>query len=87
MVNCLDILTLSPDLPDLLNVRTRVSRDRGIQMPEASGSGFWNAVNFWRFFNLGLVNMIIAGVGIVTAVLRRRSRHAYTVRHLTGPTP
>ena len=84
LVNCLDILALSPDL---LNVRTRVSRDRGIQMPEGSGGGFWNAVNFWRFFNLGLVNMIIAGVGVVTAVLRRRSRHAYTVRHLTGPTP
>ncbi len=86
LVNCLDILALSPDLPDLLKVRTRVSRDRGIQMSEASGSGFWNAVNFWRFFNLGLVSMIIAGLGVVTAVFRRRSRHAYTVRHLTGPT-
>ncbi|MCH7960599.1 MAG: hypothetical protein IID08_10720, partial [Candidatus Hydrogenedentes bacterium] len=38
----------------------------------------------WKFINYGLANTLIAVTGIVVALVRRRSRNAYTLSHSTA---
>ncbi|MBI4559372.1 MAG: Gldg family protein [Candidatus Hydrogenedentes bacterium] len=69
-LNSVDAITLGDEL---VNVRGRKPIDRVIDMPSAGQK------RLWKFVNYALTNLVIAGVGISTAVLRRRSRNAYTM--------
>jgi ABC-type uncharacterized transport system involved in gliding motility auxiliary subunit len=68
-LNSVDALTLGDDI---INVRSKKQVNRTISKPSSS------ARQFWKFVNLGLVNMLIAALGIGSALLRRRARAAYT---------
>jgi ABC-type uncharacterized transport system involved in gliding motility auxiliary subunit len=68
-LNGVDALTLGDDI---INVRSKKQVNRTISKPSSS------ARQFWKFVNLGLVNMLIAALGIGSALLRRRARAAYT---------
>ena len=71
-LNSVDALTLGDKL---INVRSNKPVDRTIDKPSAA------ARTFWKFVNLGLVNILIAVTGIAIAWLRRKSRNAYTLSH------
>ncbi len=71
-MNSVDAITLGDDLVD---VRGKKPMDRLINMPRPGERSFWKVVNY------GLATVIIAGVGIAVAVIRRRSRDAYTMAH------
>ncbi len=68
-LNTVDALTLGEDI---INVRSKKQITRAISRPSA------RVRQFWKFVNLGLVPLVIAAVGIGSAVARRRSRAAYT---------
>jgi ABC-type transport system involved in multi-copper enzyme maturation permease subunit/ABC-type uncharacterized transport system involved in gliding motility auxiliary subunit len=68
-LNSVDALTLGDDI---INVRSKKQIDRTISKPSAA------ARQFWKFVNLGLVNLLIAAIGVSSAVVRRRARAAYT---------
>ncbi len=68
-LNTVDALTLGEDI---VNVRSKKQINRAISRPSAP------VRQFWKFVNLGLVPLVIAAVGIGSAVARRRSRAAYT---------
>lgn len=68
-LNSVDALTLGDDI---INVRSKKAINRTISKPSAGTR------QFWKFVNLGLVNIVIATVGIGGALLRRRARAAYT---------
>ena len=68
-LNSVDALTLGDDI---INVRSKKQINRTISKPSAS------ARQFWKFVNLGLVNILIAALGIGSALLRQRARAAYT---------
>lgn len=72
-INSVDAVTLGDDL---VHVRSRKPLDRLINLPNVRSR------NFWKLINYGLANGIIAFTGILSAVVRRRSRNAYTVAHL-----
>jgi ABC-2 type transport system permease protein len=67
-LNSMDALTLGDDI---INVRSKKQINRTISRPSASER------QFWKFINLGLVNILIAALGIGGALLRRRARVAY----------
>jgi hypothetical protein len=67
-LNSMDALTLGDDI---VNVRSKKPINRTISKPSAS------ARQLWKFVNLGLVNILIAALGIGGALLRRRARVAY----------
>jgi ABC-type uncharacterized transport system involved in gliding motility auxiliary subunit len=67
-LNSMDALTLGDDI---INVRSKKQINRTISRPSASER------QFWKFVNLGLVNILIAALGIGGALLRRRARLAY----------
>jgi ABC-type transport system involved in multi-copper enzyme maturation permease subunit/ABC-type uncharacterized transport system involved in gliding motility auxiliary subunit len=67
-LNSMDALTLGDDI---IKVRSKKQINRTISRPSAS------ARQFWKFVNLGLVNILIAALGIGGALLRRRARVAY----------
>jgi ABC-type uncharacterized transport system involved in gliding motility auxiliary subunit len=69
-LNSVDALTLGDDI---INVRSKKQINRTISKPSPS------ARQFWKFVNLGLVNILIAALGIGSALLRKRARDAYTV--------
>lgn len=69
-MNSVDAVTLGDDL---VNVRGRKPIDRLIDMPDKSTRSFWKLVNY------GLASSVIAVVGVVGALIRRRSRNAYTL--------
>ncbi|MDQ1256405.1 MAG: transp aux protein, partial [Candidatus Hydrogenedentes bacterium] len=71
-LNSVDAVTLGEDL---VNVRGKKPVDRAITKPEDATRTFWKVVNY------GLVSTIIAAIGILTAVLRRRGRNAYTMSY------
>jgi len=71
-MNSVDAITLGDDL---VNVRGKKPMDRLINMPRTGERSFWKVINY------GLATVIIAGVGIAMAVIRRRSRDAYTMAH------
>jgi ABC-2 type transport system permease protein len=68
-LNSIDALTLGDDI---INVRGKKQLDRTMSKPSAT------AREVWKFVNLGLVNLLIAAIGVGSAVLRRRARAAYT---------
>ena len=67
-LNSMDALTLGDDI---INVRSKKQINRTISRPSAS------ARQFWKFVNLGLVNILIAALGIGGALIRQRARVAY----------
>jgi ABC-2 type transport system permease protein len=71
-INSVDALALGDQL---VHIRARKPIDRAIVKPGASQRTFWKVVNY------GMVSSLIAAVGIVTAVYRRRSRNAYTMSY------
>ena len=74
-INSIDAITLGDDL---VNVRSRKPLDRVIDLPSTRTRSIWKMVNY------GLANGIIALIGIVGAILRRRSRNAYTLSHMNA---
>ncbi len=72
-VNSVGAVTLGDDL---VHVRGRKPIDRLVGLPDAGTR------TLWKWLNYGLANGLIALVGIVGAVLRRRSRTAYTLAQL-----
>ena len=67
-LNSIDALTLGDDI---INVRSKKQINRTISRPSAS------VRQFWKFVNLGLVNILMAALGIGGALLRQRARLAY----------
>lgn len=74
-LNAIDALTLGEDLID---VRTKKPIDRTMARPTEA------ARTFWKFVNYFLINLIVALVGIVIIVRRKRSREAYTAAQHSG---
>ncbi|MDK1021534.1 MAG: Gldg family protein [Candidatus Hydrogenedentes bacterium] len=74
-INSIDAVTLGDDL---INVRGRKPIDRLIDTP-SSGTR-----QMWKFVNYVLASTAIALVGISVAMLRRRSRDAYTMAYLSA---
>jgi hypothetical protein len=68
-LNSIDALALGDDI---INVRGKKQLDRTMNKPSST------ARDVWKFVNLGLVNLLIATIGVGSAVLRRRGRAAYT---------
>ena len=77
-MNSVDAVTLGDDL---VNVRGRKPIDRAISLPPNSERTFWKVVNY------GLAAAVIAAVGIATAMIRRRSRNAYTMSFASADNP
>ena len=71
-LNAVDALALSEEL---IHIRAKKPMDRTIDRPSAVMR------NLWKFINLGLVNLVIAIVGVGGALVRRRRRESYTVQH------
>jgi hypothetical protein len=69
LLNSVDALTRGEEI---VNVRGKKQVDRAISKPAAA------VRQFWKFVNLGLVPLVIAVLGIGSAIARRRSRSAYT---------
>jgi len=67
-LNSVDALTLGDDI---INVRSKKQINRTISKPSAGTR------QLWKFINLGLVNILIAGLGIGGALVRQRARTAY----------
>jgi ABC-type uncharacterized transport system involved in gliding motility auxiliary subunit len=72
-INSIDALTLGDEIID---IRGKKGIARTISKPDTATR------QFWKFVNLGLVNLLIAAVGITSAIVRRRSRAAYTAKQL-----
>jgi ABC-2 type transport system permease protein len=68
-LNSIDALTLGDDI---INVRSKKQIDRTISRPSPATR------QLWKFVNLGLVNLLIAAIGVGSAALRRRARATYT---------
>jgi len=69
-MNAVDAITLGDDL---VNVRGRKPIDRLINTPSIATQQTWKVINYT------LASGIIAAIGIAVAVVRRRSRDAYTM--------
>lgn len=69
-MNAVDGVTLTDEI---VHIRGRKPVDRTISMPSPATRRFWKMVNY------ALMNILVAAVGITTAVLRRRARNAYTM--------
>lgn len=72
-INSIDALTLGDDI---IGVRSKKGISRTINKPSMATR------QLWKFVNLGLVNILIAAIGIGAALLRRRSRAAYSAKQL-----
>jgi ABC-2 type transport system permease protein len=73
-LNSVDALTLGDEI---IQVRSKKPINRSISKPSPATR------QFWRFVNLGLVNMVIAAIGIALAMIRRRTRAAYSATQAT----
>jgi hypothetical protein len=71
-LNSVDAVTLGDDI---VHIRSRKPIDRMIDMPGTTTR------RVWKFVNYTLATAIIAGVGIVSAFIRRRARNAYTMAY------
>ncbi|MFO7775639.1 MAG: Gldg family protein [Candidatus Hydrogenedentota bacterium] len=71
ILNSVDAVTLGEQI---VHIRGAHPIDRTIETPSAAQRAFW------RFINFVAVNAVIAGAGVVTALMRRRARHAYTMK-------
>jgi ABC-type transport system involved in multi-copper enzyme maturation permease subunit len=74
-LNTVDAVTLGDDL---LNVRGHKPIDRIIASPSAGTKTRWKLINY------GFAISVISIAGIVTTLVRRRSRNAYTLAHNPG---
>jgi hypothetical protein len=74
-LNTVDAVTLGDDL---LNVRGHKPIDRIIASPSAGTKARWKLINY------GFAISVISIAGIVTTLVRRRSRNAYTLAHSAG---
>jgi ABC-type uncharacterized transport system involved in gliding motility auxiliary subunit len=72
-MNSVDALTLGDDM---IHIRSKKPINRTISKPSAATR------QFWKFVNLGLVNLAIAMVGVGSAIIRQRARLAYTTSQL-----
>ncbi len=70
VLNSVDVMTLGPDL---INVRGQKLVNRSIERPDKGARVFWKTINY------AAVNLIIVGIGIVVALVRKQSRTAYTM--------
>lgn len=68
-MNSIDALTLGDDIID---VRGNKLINRTISKPSPATR------QLWKFINLGLVNLLIAAIGLGTAIVRQHARGAYT---------
>jgi len=73
-LNSVDAVSLGDEI---INVRSRKPIERLIDMPDTTTR------NVWKFVNYTLASAIIAAIGIVTSMLRRRARNAYTMAYGT----
>jgi ABC-2 type transport system permease protein len=73
-LNSVDALTLGDDI---MQVRRKEPINRSISKPDPATK------QLWRFVNLGLVNVVIAAIGITSAMIRRRARASYTATQST----
>lgn len=71
-LNSVDALTLGEDI---INVRSKKRINRAIAKPSAA------LRQFWKFINLGFVNLLVAAIGIGSAIARQRARATYTTSH------
>jgi len=71
-LNCVDSLTLGDELA---SIRGKKPIDRTIDRPSDGQR------TFWRLANYGLGSVLIAAAGIVSTLMRKRSRNAYTMDH------
>ncbi|NIA14781.1 MAG: ABC transporter permease subunit [Nitrospiraceae bacterium] len=71
-LNSVDAIALGDEL---VHVRSRKAIDRAITRPEAGTRRFWKTVNYT------FATIVIGAIGIVSAMLRKRSRNAYTIAH------
>lgn len=69
-LNCVDNLTWGDDI---VSVRGSKPIDRAIDKPSDAQRGFW------QFVNYAAVSIVIAGIGIASWFVRKRSRDAYTM--------
>jgi hypothetical protein len=76
-LNSVDALALGDDI---INVRSKKQVDRTISKPSPATK------QLWKFVNLGLVNLLIAAIGVGSAVLRRRARTAYIAAQTAAQT-
>jgi ABC-type transport system involved in multi-copper enzyme maturation permease subunit/ABC-type uncharacterized transport system involved in gliding motility auxiliary subunit len=76
-LNSVDVLALGDDI---INVRSKKQVDRTISKPSPATK------QLWKFVNLGLVNLLIAAIGVGSAVLRRRARTAYIAAQTAAQT-
>jgi len=74
-LNSVDAVTLGDDI---VNVRGRKPVDRLISLPEPCVRQMWKVLNY------GLANLVIAAVGVATAVARRSSRNRYTIAQVAA---
>ena len=74
-MNSVDALTLTDDL---VHIRGKKPIQRYITMPNESDR------TWWRIANYGLVNAVIAFIGIGVTLVRRRSRNVYTMSQMRG---
>ncbi|NIS61912.1 MAG: hypothetical protein GTO13_14805 [Proteobacteria bacterium] len=70
-LNAVDALALGEEL---IHIRAKKPVDRTIDRPSAAMR------NFWKFINVGMVNVLIALVGVGGAFVRRRRREIYTMQ-------
>jgi hypothetical protein len=74
-LNGVDALTLGDDI---INVRSKKQIDRTISKPGTATR------QFWKFVTLGFVPLLIMAIGMGSAMIRRRSRAAYTALQAVG---
>ena len=67
-LNSVDALTLGDDI---INVRSKKQINRTISKPSQGTR------QLWKFVNLGLVNILVAALGVGGALVRQRARTAY----------
>jgi len=67
-LNAVDGLTLGEDL---VKIRSNRFIDRSINVPTKAD------MMFWVMFNFAFMNILIAGIGLMTALSRRAARNAY----------
>jgi len=77
-LNAVDALALGEDL---IYIRAKKPVDRAIDRPSPA------VRNFWKFVNMGLVNLLIAVIGVGGGWIRKKRREAYTVQysHVSPP--
>jgi hypothetical protein len=71
-LNAVDAVTLGEDL---IHVRGNEPINRLMDKPSDKERRFWKVVNY------ALMPVLVAVIGILVAVTRKRSRDAYTVEH------